>query len=354
MDALNIINTIIQYTPELNGLSQATKQTMANVGQEIVQDSTKCNAFLRKLVDRICSQEIMSNPIFENPLAKFKSGQVPFGSYDQTLYVNPASEEQYTMDSQDLLKVQPPDVKATYYGTIRKSKYPVTINDTILMRAFTGNTEFAELIASITNSLGSGDNIDEFELMKNLLVNAYKNKRIPIITIDGGDVKEQLENLLISVKAYSGDFTFPSTAFSGYNIVNKAKIKSGQETPVKMWTPRQFQSFITTNSLNSLMDVKTYSAMFNEQRGEIPPEKILVNNFAESDAVAFLIDDRFIKVKDILVKMGTFNNEDNLTHKTIRHHHQRFGYNIIANAIAFKFKTESTDTETGEGTGSES
>ena len=353
MNALNIINTIIKYTPALKGISEATQQTMENVGLEIVQDTEKCNAFLKKLVDRICTQDIMVNPIFENPLAIFKSGEVPFGSYNQTLYVNPANEQKYTMDSQDLLKVIPPDVKATYYGTIRESKYTVSINDKLLLRAFTGNTQFSELISAISTSLGSGDNIDEFEMMKYLLVNAYINKRIPIIKIEGDTVKEQMENLLIAVKTYSGDFQLPSTEFNGYNIVHATEIQGG-EKPVKMWTPPQNQSFITTNTVNSLLDVKTYAAMFNEKRGEIPPRKILVNNFADktgnTNAVGFLIDNRFIKVEDIFTKVGNFNNDDNLDHKCIRHHHQRYGYNIIANAIAFEFK-ESTQTQPTENQG---
>lgn len=338
MNGINIINAIIKTTDCLKDLSEVTKENMGQVGKLIIQDQDRRNAFLNKLTNRICLQEVISNPAFKNPLEHFKSGSVPFGEYKQSLYTNPAQEESYDMKSTDLLKIKNPDVKAVYFGTLRQSKYPVSVNLVMLQQAFVGDKGFNQLVSSISSSLISGDNIDEFNLMKNLLVNAYKNSRVIIIEIDGVTEKEKLENLVIAINTFSGNLTMATTQYSPYNLVYKAEIEAGTETPCKIWTPKEFQSLIMTNEVNSTMGIRTFSGMFNKEYAKIEPKKFFVDGFGDTDAVAFLIDDRFFSVEDIFESTGNFTNEDNLTFKTIRHHHQRYGYNIIPNAIAFRFK----------------
>lgn len=51
-------------------------------------------------------------------------------------------------------------------GIVRKDKYSVAITPQMIKREFTSSNKFETLINTIVSSLYSGDNYDEFLLMK--------------------------------------------------------------------------------------------------------------------------------------------------------------------------------------------
>jgi hypothetical protein len=314
----------------------ATTTSLTSIGNYITSESALSNEFLDKLVNRI-AMTIVHNKVASNPLATLKKGGVPLGSDIQEIIANPAKAKTYDINSTDLLAIVKPDVKALYYRLNRKDKYPVTITREMLQTAFTSADAFSQTLDMIVSSIYSGDNLDEFILMKNLMVSAYNGNHIQKINIfDENDATLTDEiiakSLVKGIKTYSKLFKFPSSKFNKY-----AETVGEGETPLITWTEQKDQIVILNATMAANIDVEVLAYAFNMDKTQIQTQTLEIDDFNGVPIAGILCDKSFFQVRDNLKEMRSFENGDNLTMKYILHHWQTYGYSLFANAIAFTY-----------------
>jgi hypothetical protein len=221
----------------------ATQTNLTTVGEAITAYTATANEFVSSLINRI-AMVIVHNKVAKNPLAILKKGGVPLGTDIEEIYTNPAKAATYDISSTDLLANKLPDVKAMFYRINRQDKYPVTVTRQNLKKAFTSEAAMAQFIDSIVSSLYSGDNYDEFILMKNLIATAYSAGHLNKVTIfdenSTTDTDEDIAKALVkNIKTYSNLFQFPSEKFTKYNAV-----KTADTNALITWTPLEDQILV--------------------------------------------------------------------------------------------------------------
>ena len=167
--AVDVVNAVISTSTTLKeNIPLATAATLQATGGAIMSYTPYMNEFISGLVNRILFQEA-HNVVYENPLRVFKGVDVPYGTDVQDSIANPAIATPYDSTAMsDVLSPANPDVKTVYYRRNRQDKYKVTVYDEQLTGAFLNAETFNNFVSMILNTLTSGDNIDEFKLMKGL------------------------------------------------------------------------------------------------------------------------------------------------------------------------------------------
>ena len=188
MNVLSILNTIRANSSALyqERVPQATQENLSDIGTEILSYQALQNEFVGALVNKIAFT-VVSNRRFKNPLAQLKRGGVPFGHAWEETHINPATDKgESTKESEvsDLIGTEESDVATIYHSMNRKGKYKVSVSYEKLQTAFKGIGEMTSFIQGVIDSMYSGDEIDEFLLMKITLASAIKNDSFVTIEVE--------------------------------------------------------------------------------------------------------------------------------------------------------------------------
>lgn len=294
------------------------------------------NEFLNALVNKI-AMTIVRNKTFKNPLAVLKKGNIPLGRNIEEIYTNPVTGTIYDPTGMDLLKREIPDTKAIYHTMNRQGKYKATITKAQLVSAFTSYEALEKLLHSIVNSIYSGDNLDEYILMKNLFASAITGGKLKTLDVTMPTDKETAKDFIKSVRKIGLGMTSPSDSFNSYYDINK----DTDAKPVITWTPIENQVLLMRNDISVEIDVEQLAQAFNVSYTDIKQRILLVDNFGEAtNCGAILCDEAFVQVYDNLTQMENFHNGEGLYDNYIYHHWQTYSLSLFANAFAFMFPTE--------------
>lgn len=335
---VNVLNTILSNASAdyQTRVPAATRDNITDVGAAVLSSAETRNEFLSALVNKIAMQ-IVHNKTFRNPLSVLKKGSFPLGRNIEEIYTNPITGTVYDATGADLLKREIPDVKSIYHTMNRQGKYKATVTRAQLMGAFKSYGDLEKLLNSIVNAIYSGDNIDEYLLMKNLFSSAVtggKLKRVDGLTLPENE--ESAKALVKAIKTVGLGMTNPSTAFNSYHDMNSAT----DAKPVITWTPLENQVLILRNDVAVNMDVEMLAKAFNVSYVDFSQRTLLVDSFGEGadDVLAVLCDEAYVQVRDILTDMETFHNGEGLYDNYIYHHWQSYSLSLFANAMAFTTK----------------
>lgn len=308
-----------------------TRDNLKQIGDAITSDKNIMNEYITALVGKVAFSRVVSK-IYQNPLAKLKSQGVPMGSAIEEIFINPATDMGFDRDGNKLLKTTKPDGKVAYYANPRKASYPVSISKVDIMRGFTSEGEYMALVNKIIASMYSGDNIDEFMLMKGLFGAAVDEGAILIEPTDLSDVKGMAK----AISTYSKNFIFPSTKYCGYNLVNATKITEG-EKPCITFCPQENQVLLMTANAQTELHYEYLASVFNMEVTEIKAMTILVDDFLSEthDVFAVLIDKEAIQVRDIIFEVADQEIGSNLTWNYWLHHWGYLYLSMFGNAVAF-------------------
>lgn len=307
----------------------ATQATINSIADPLLTYTVLQNEFLSSLIGKI-ALSVVHNKTAKNPLAMLKKGTVPLGSDIEEIFTEMAAGAQFDGTGSTLLTQHKPSVKTIYHRRNRQSTFPVTISPEQLATAFTSWGKLEEFTSSIINSLYSGDNYQEYILMKNLMADAIVDGKVSIALVTAITDAATARGLLKAVKNASAYFEFPGSNFNKY-----ATIKGGGATPVKTWTPKADQILILRADIATEIDVEALAVMFNLEKGKMPPV-VTVDNFgAAPTCYAMLCDRSFFQVYDTLERLAPFNNPQSLAITYYWHHFQTISFSYFANAIAF-------------------
>lgn len=339
--AIDIVNAVIETSSTLkDNIPLATNATLQATGGAIMQYTPFMNEFINGLVNRILFQEA-HNMTYDNPLRIFKGVDIPYGTDVQDSIANPAVATPYDSSAMsDVLSPASPDVKTVYYRRNRQDKYKVTVYDAVLAGAFTNADTFNNFISMILNTLTSGDNIDEFALMKGVVGQAINDNNINKTTLaTGDDHRAFAETLVTNLRAKYLQFQFPSTKYNCYQKMATAKgIENA--TPLTTWTSPDRISVLVRADVAAFTDVEVLAKAFNMSKAEFLGRQVMVDSFGDTgDAaktLAIIADNTFLRTHDNRFQMAeTPYNASTLSRTYFLHHWETMACSPFANAWAF-------------------
>lgn len=342
MNVLNILNTIRANSSALyqERIPVATQENLTDIGSEVLHYEALQNEFIGALVNKIAFT-VVNNRRFKNPLAVLKSGVMPFGNTFEEAHINPAKDKgQSTKETEvsDLIGTEPSDVATIYHSMNRKGKYKVSTSYEQLQTAFKGIGEMSAFIQGVIDSMYSGDEIDEFMLMKNVVSDAVKNDYLVTVEVDYDGSESACKELIKTFKTVSHAFTEPSKNYNGFNKKNASKIEGNEITGRITWVPKANQVILIRADVDAATDVEVLAKAFNMEKADFLKRKHVVSSFNDSDTLAVLCDEKLFKFIDNVYTVRKFSNGNSLVDNYILHHWQTISLSLFANAVVFKKK----------------
>ena len=332
---INVLNTILSNASAdyQARVPEATQTNITEVGSAIMGFQATENEFLSALVNKV-AMTIVRSKTFNNPLAILKKGSVPLGKNIEEIYTNPITSKPYEPSGANLLNREIPDTKAIYHSMNRQGQYKATISKSQLIQAFTSYTALEQLLNSIVNAIYSGDNLDEFILMKELFASAIEGGKLKTVDVAKVSDTDTAKAFVKAIKTVGQAMEFPSSAYNSYYDINK----DTDAKPVITWTPLNNQVLILRNDVAVDVDVELLAKAFNVSYTELKQRTLIVDSFGtNTNCGAVLCDEAFVQVYDNLQQMETFHNGEGLYDNFIFHHWQTYSLSLFANATAFMF-----------------
>lgn len=334
MDIMNTIrdNASAEYQERI---PEATKTNIQEIGGIMLSDVRLVNQFTGALMNKV-AKTVFLGRLFKNPLAILKKGNKPIGDTVEEIMVNFAKSKQYNPEGTELLTVTKPDVKTVYHQMNRQDKYPVTINRTLLAKAFKSYDGLGRFVSNIINSLYNGSNLDEFILMKKMIAQAVADKCMKIVEVaDPVTSPENATAFIKTLKVISGDMVYPNTEYNGY-----LQAQSTDLVPITTFTPTEDQIIILSNPTNVALDVDVLAKAFNMDKMSFLARSIVIDAFPDKDIRACIVDVDWSQIYDDYVEVTEFFNADGLYTNYWLHIGQTIDYSCLVNAVAFKVSAE--------------
>lgn len=305
----------------------ATRQNIAEVGNAITNYEPTRNEFLNALINRI-GMVIIQSRLYENPLREFKKGMLEFGKDIEEIFVEIAKAQSYNPEvaETEVFKRVIPDVKTIFHRMNRQDFYKVTISNDQLRTAFLSYRGIEDLIGRIVDSLYSGDNYDEFLLMKHLMLD-YGNKGLFYpITVTAVTDEATAKKLTVKLRATAKTIGFMSPNYNAQGV--------------HTFTPMEDIIIFMTPETEALMDVESLARAFNLEYADFLGRVVIVDDFGGLENVqALMVDRQWFMVYDTFFNFTEQYNAQGLYWNYFFHHWQVLSTSQFANAIAFTTET---------------
>lgn len=329
--SLDILNQIratgsMEY---INRIPAATRQNMLSIGTILSEYEPLRNEFANALINKI-GKTIILHKMATNPLARFKVGGVVSPHDVEEIFIDMAKAEgSYDPTGANPLgRRNPPETKVTYYRQNRQDKYVISIGDLDYKRVFTTPERLDAYIVGLINSIYSGDNFDEYVMMKTCLRGWIANNntaKYEVLKSDGTNHQAVAKSFLKSLRKAVLDVGFMDVDFNAAGVLTKSD-------------PADLVLIINKDVLVEC-DVEQLATAFNQSNTDmkVVPTIIPVDSFMDMDNIyGMLVDKEFMKVFDTLFHMETQRNADGLFTNYFLHHHQIFALSPFQTAIIFK------------------
>jgi hypothetical protein len=332
VDIFNAIrkNATIDYQRRIPA---ATKANVQDTIQNLLDYRPQMNEFIDSLVNRI-GLEIVRYNSWTNPLAEFKRGMLEFGSTIEEINIGLLEAKRYDVD-RDYLEgaifgVEKPDVQSSFHVINRQDYYKLSVNETLLKRAFLAEYGLSSFIVGLMNAPTTSDNWDEFLLTMSLFkeydrAGGFFNVQVPdlsVTTSDAADARYALRRF----REFGDNLKFISTHYNASGM------------PVAA-SPDEMVLFVTPEA-KAAMDVEALAAAFNIDRAEAPQRIIAVpkEHFGIDNVQGILTTRDFFVIADSRIDTTTAINPVGLHTNYFLHHHQVVSASRFVPAI--KFTTE--------------
>lgn len=328
-DVLNAVRSSIIAN---NGLDYAdrvpvaTQENLKDVGKAILEYTPTTNQFLDALINRI-GLVVIRRRMYKNKLAMFKRGFLDFGDSIEEIFVDIAKAYHYEPEAPennlgDVWEQFKPKVVSAFHKLNREDFYPVTVNEAMLKRAFTGWNAFDNFIAGIFDSIYNADELDEFEIFKHLLGEMAKGSyQVQVSTITD---RASAENFSIQMRSQGLNLEYMSRAYNPMGVATRTVLDD--------------QILILRADIVPQLDVRVLANSFNMNMAQPISGRILVvNDFgAENPSiVAMIVDKDFSMIYDTKYSTESVYNARHLYWNYFLHHHQIISFSPFANCIAF-------------------
>ena len=307
----------------------ATRNNIEAVGNAITSYQPTMNEFLSALVNRI-GMVVVKSRLYDNPLRSFKKGMLEFGKDIEEIFVEIAEAQNYDPEiaESEVFKRVIPDVKTIFHRMNRQDFYKVTISNDQLRTAFLSYTGIEDLIGRIVDSLYSGDNYDEYILMKHLMEDYGTKGLFYPITVTDPTTEATAKQFVAKVRATAKKLGFMNNQYNAQGV--------------HTFTPMENLVLFLTPDTEALIDVESLAVAFNLPYADFLSRVVIVDDFGGlEDVVGLLVDQEWFMVYDTFLNFTEQYNAQGLYWKYFVHHWQVLSTSQFANAIAFTTSTPS-------------
>lgn len=321
--SVSVLNNIRANASEeyQNRIPEATQQNIATIGNALQTYTVLYNEFCAALVNKI-GKTILESKLFENKLARFKSGAITTAQDVEEIFIEMAKAEgSYDKDGKNPLgRREPVDVKVLYHRLNRQDYYAISIGDIDFIRVFRSEATLDSFISGLINAVYSGSNYDEWLAMKNLMATypGYFDYEVPAI----GDA-EDAKAFVKTVRKAVNDLSFPATTYNAAGV--------------KTWSNPDELVLLVNKDVIAEVDVEVLSKAFNMGKTDIQTEVIVMDDFGSMvDTYGLLVDKDWFRVWDTLSHMEPQRNAQGLFTNYFYHVHQILSASRFKNAVRFK------------------
>ena len=309
----------------------ATENNINELSNILFNDAyqPQLNEFVTTLINRI-GLTIIRNKTYSNPLSILKKGAVPLGTDIQDIYTNPAEAQQYEYSNEamaKLLTINDPDTHVAYYRRNRQDKYTKTITREGLQGAFTDWDKFNDYIAGITQSLYSGNYIDEFKYTKQLIDSAYDNDKVIMAEVTNPTDEASSKAFVKEARKLYKKLSFPSTEWNAYSKFTDSDKK------ITTWTEPDRLIFVTTADVMANVDVETLAGAFNMEKANFLGRVLEVDSFQNPEILGLICDEAWFQIYDNIFRFDEFYNANVMAWNEYLHVWQTFAICPFANAV---------------------
>ena len=324
--SVDILNTIRNEasTTYSEIVPQATQDNITAVGNAITSYSTTQNEFV-ELLGKI-ALTLIDSDMADNPLAIFKMGMLPYGKDIEEIHVEMAEAEgAFDPEGSNPLGRRKSEIDVIYHRENRRDKFVVSVSDEQIKDAFTSSSGVNDLVNKMIESIHSGEAHTEYVVMKELLAkyeDNYYNYHVPEF-----DTATETQVFLRSLRKAVTDLSFMSKKY------NKAGITTR--------TTKDRQVLLVHKDVIAHTDVDVLAKSFNMGKTDMEPTITVVDDFGSmEDTIALLVDRRFFRVWDTLMKSERQRNSDGLFDNIFLHKWQVLSLSLFKNAVRFTTEDE--------------
>ena len=286
-DILNVIrgNASQEYQ---NRVPVATQQNLETIGDAILNYTPVRNEFVNALYNKVGLTEFVDTA-YENPLNSFKSATLEMGDTIEEIFVNLVNATVYdpVLAESEVWKQATPDIQAVFYKVNRRNKYKTTIRKDDMRSAFNKSNPMELLSTLIVAKLTESNNYDEFLLMKQLFVVALSKGLLTSVTVPAPTNKQNVEDIAVAIAEVSNLMTFKSPDYNFANVPRNTAFNK--------------QVLLVTPKFKARYDIAFLAQVFQMDKAEFEARTILIDKFGDTNAIACLVDERFIVAKDYVL-----------------------------------------------------
>lgn len=320
-------NTLFaKYAPEI------TPDTdIGTYAAAITADQNVYNEFFQRLVKKIVYSQIETRE-FRNKLKALEGDRLPLGAIGEEIYVNPIKGRRFNVDDfAGLLAKYDVDMKAQYPMINSDIQYPVTITRAKAKTAFTSWEALGNFISGITDALYNGAYIDEYELTKSLVVDAYNTNSVQIETVTAPSSAATADAFIQKARELFLNMQEPTSDYNAW-----AKV-GGYGNAVVTWSRPEDIVFILRNDISSVIDVYSLAQAFNIEYKTLLGNIYTVKSFGDnaSNILGIMCDRSWFRIKTQDFELDEFYNANNRTWQMYLNVTKMYQYSLFANAVVF-------------------
>lgn len=362
VDSTDMINAVMNDIDPEATLPRAVRndvKSIHTIGNIMNQDIELSNSFMNSLFNRII-RTYVQHLYFTNPLKMFKRGYLEAGELVEEIALTLC--EPHMFDSTEdgaFPKQEIPDSYTAIHKINYQKYYKRTVNRPKLLRAFVSYSGMEDFVNYIISTLYVTAEVDEYVTMKYVLGRCILNGYITMVDINGDPETEAgAKEIIRKVKAASSNMTKVRTAYNYSHVPTK--------------TDKRNQVLIVNSEYDAIFDVDVLAYMFNDERADWAGRKVIIDPYNDDDLErmdklfagedgyvrftadevkqlnsigAFLLDERFWMIFDVLFEANTFYNPEKLYHNYWLHTWKVVSFSTFVNALAFG-NIEQTGTPT--------
>ena len=337
MNGVEILNSI-RSTIMANGsvidyadrIPEATQDNLKDIGKALFSYEPAMNQFLNELINRI-GMVYVHDKLYNNKLKFLKRGYLEYGDSIEEIFVDLAKAIHYvpapaTGNECDVYKQYKPEIVSAFHRVNREDTYPITINEEMLKRAFTGYQAFSSFVAGIFNSVYRADEVDEYILFKQLLGETLSNSYLVQVTKPTD--KTTSEAFSIAMRSNGLALEYVSRKYNSAGVATNTDLSD--------------QILILRSDIVPVIDVTQLANNFNLNLAQpISGRIIVIDDFGQGNdnIIGGIIDRDFSMIYDTVYKTDSIYNPRHLYWNYFLHHHQIIASSPFANAIGFTTET---------------
>ena len=280
--------------------SRVPEPTLDNVqefGQAVLENPNTLNEFATGMVMKF-AKTVFNQTLINNTLKRFKKGLMPTGWKMEEIFVHAAKGTKYDPEQSyaEVEKRKLPDIEVIYHVENSRLKYKATMSKAQVKTAFTSWDGVNNLLTQVIQSLYDGAEIDEFTLMKQLMISYIQKGYAKVVVVP--EIKGNENEFVIQAKTYSNLLEFMSDDYNSAKVIRQ--------------TPKSQQHLILRAREDARIDVESLASAFNMDKMSFYGSKDIIDNFGDLEVIGALFSENWFQVYDTEIEFNSRYNEDGL------------------------------------------